>query len=725
LKEERPAGKGAFLSSDKPLESPDSDRLGYSPFAKYLAKSINGMAPTEGFVISIHGSWGQGKSTMLNFLAYYLNEFEAEERPIIIRFCPWWFSGHDDLVQLFFKQLRESLLKSGTAKKLKKLGDRLSDLSYSLSQAPSPSIATLPWLISTCFKRKKDVRELKEKIAKELGKEKRRILIIVDDIDRLTSEEIRQLFKVIKAIADFPYVTYVLAFDKEIVEKAVGKLQDTSGEGYLGKIIQAPFELPAPDRSAIQALLFERLDLILRESDEPLDQIYWGNVYLEGLDPFIRTPRDIVRLTNTLSITFPAVKGEVNPVDFIAIEVLRIFLPIVYEVIRRNGRYFFGHSGNDGLRHDTDALKAFHEKWLESVPVELQEVVKDLLKRLFPKIEAVWGSGHYGYDWEAEWRKKCRICSEDIFPVYFRLAVPEQSISRKEMKSIFDEMSDVGAFSKRLEDMARHTYTDGTSEARIFLTNLEDYTRDEIPVENIPNLVQTLFRVGDIILLHDGESKGFLDFGNNIRISRVLAQTLKRLDELDRFQTLKNAIETGQATTTIASEVESQGRAHGKYGAKEWSEENTLLTLQHVEVLELLALSKIREAADSGSLIASPNLPGVLHCWLQWSEGDEIRAWVDRVTNDDDGLAYFLEQFLQKTRSQQLGDSVSRLSLRLDPRWIKPYIDIEHVMNRLSSINFDGLTEKQILAISQLRKEYEASKSGKSLDDFDYGIDAE
>jgi predicted KAP-like P-loop ATPase len=257
------------------------------------------------------------------------------------------------------------------------------------------------------------------------------------------------------------------------------------------------------------------------------------------------------------------------------------------------------------------------------------------------------------------------------------------------------------------------------------LTNLEDYTRDEIPVENIPNLVQTLFRVGDIILLHDGESKGFLDFGNNIRISRVLAQTLKRLDELDRFQTLKNAIETGQATTTIASEVESQGRAHGKYGAKEWSEENTLLTLQHVEVLELLALSKIREAADSGSLIASPNLPGVLHCWLQWSEGDEIRAWVDRVTNDDDGLAYFLEQFLQKTRSQQLGDSVSRLSLRLDPRWIKPYIDIEHVMNRLSSINFDGLTEKQILAISQLRKEYEASKSGKSLDDFDYGIDAE
>ena len=56
----------------------------------------------------------------------------------------------------------------------------------------------------------------------------------------------------------------------------------------------------------------------------------------EGIDPLIQVPRDVVRFTNTLSVTYPAVCGEVNPVDFIALEAIRNFLPDLYDIIRKN-----------------------------------------------------------------------------------------------------------------------------------------------------------------------------------------------------------------------------------------------------------------------------------------------------------------------------------------------------------------------------------------------------
>jgi predicted KAP-like P-loop ATPase len=117
---------------------------------------------------------------------------------------------------------------------------------------------------------------------------------IIDDIDRLTAEEIRQLFRVIKAVADFPNVIYLLAFDKAIAIKALEQIQDLSGEDYLEKIIQVPFELPLPDKTSLRTLFFEKLGPIFADTpQESFDQTYWGNIFFEGVDHFINTPRDI------------------------------------------------------------------------------------------------------------------------------------------------------------------------------------------------------------------------------------------------------------------------------------------------------------------------------------------------------------------------------------------------------------------------------------------------
>lgn len=97
--------------ADKPLSRPEEDLLGHSNFAKTIAKGILEMTPPEGLVISINGDWGSGKTSVLNLIEYYVQEFPAEANPIVIRFNPWWFPGYESLCHNFFSLLESNLYK--------------------------------------------------------------------------------------------------------------------------------------------------------------------------------------------------------------------------------------------------------------------------------------------------------------------------------------------------------------------------------------------------------------------------------------------------------------------------------------------------------------------------------------------------------------------------------------------------------------------------------------
>jgi len=79
---------------------------------------------------------------------------------------------------------------------------------------------------------------------------------------------------------------------------------------------------------------------------------------------------------------------------------------------------------------DKEVLKQFHENWISSLSLsdDLKEKIKDLLRRLFPNLESVFGNTYYGPEWELDWRKKCRICSKEIFPRFFCFSVPSDDL---------------------------------------------------------------------------------------------------------------------------------------------------------------------------------------------------------------------------------------------------------------------------------------------------------
>ena len=714
------------FSADRPISHPKDDLFGYAPFAKHLADAIRGYPGSDPLVLALHGPWGSGKSTVLNFVIHYLDQATENDRPVVVTFNPWWFSGRENLAKSFLGQLQVVLPER--YKKFKKLRNLLGDLIEAVGMLADSSGLTgglgskvSKWGSKAIKREPRDVPALKAEISEILKEANKRILVVIDDIDRLTPEEIRQLFTVIKALADFPNVIYLLAFDREVITQALCSQTGLPGERYLEKIVQVPFEMPSIDRYALRRALFTKLEQVLTGTPDGLfDQDYLSNVYYTGIDPLIRVPRDVIRFMNTLSVTYPAVRGEVNPVDFIAIEALRVFLPNLYAIIRSNPERFAGHGG--GVSDiDYEGVQAFHQRWEKEIPEPLRESVRDLVVEVFPKVGVLLsrepGVGWSGFDASVvrEWHRNRRACHPDILPIYFRLSLPPGSISRQEMEGLMSLAGSREAFANALLEAKSVRRPEGGTKARAILEHLLDHVED-VPEAHIPEMARALLFVGDeLIDVHDEES--MLGIGNEYIAARTVYFLLKRLDENDQRNVLESAIKQIGAPATSAILLDLLEKQHTM---KNTQGDPVLPDIETIKDLQKAWLERVRTlAAKPDSLERHPKLPGILKAWKDWGSEVEVRAWCDRVTSSDEGLLVFLQRFLRHTASMSLGERPVRIRTkpRLDPRWLDGYIDIDRVAERLRRLQREGaIPETAREAVSRYLKEYEILQSGKDPD---------
>ena len=170
-----------------------------------------------------------------------------------------------------------------------------------------------------------------------MKKKERKIIVIIDDIDRLSNEEIRLVFKLINSVANFPNVIYLLSFDKDIVVKALEKVQEGNGDEYLEKIIQIPISLPEVKKEKINIVLFNKLDELLEISGAKFfEQSYWQSAFPKCIEPFINNLRDVNRLYNVISFKLNSISSETNFVDIVAISTIETFCPQIYQWIKDN-----------------------------------------------------------------------------------------------------------------------------------------------------------------------------------------------------------------------------------------------------------------------------------------------------------------------------------------------------------------------------------------------------
>lgn len=529
------------IFADNPLTNPEQDRLGYATFAQHLADSICNMNFTGGFVIAVNGHWGFGKSTILNFLIHYLKAKPEEEQPIIVTFNPWLVTGDEDITKRFVRQLQMSLSQfKAVPKGFRK---RIADFIKAVSEIPVPYAQAGKAVVKLFDNQQKDISELKEELEESLEDKHPRIVVTIDDIDRLNTDDILQLFRLLKAMPNFDDVVYILAFNREVVHKIIADNQGIPGDIYLEKIIQATFELAIPEKTLLRRLLFEKLNTLFADTPKEIfDFNHWSNLYFPGIDHFINTTRDIVRLINILTVTYPVTKGEVNPADVVAIESLRVFCPIVYETIRRNPQFFAGYVDNQVSSFPTlDELKHFHNSWLSQLENEDKEPIQKLLLAIFPKLESVYGNTYYDAEQEIKWREQLRICSLENFPNYFRLSLTTRELPDSEVKAILGSDLDAKELGEKLIEIANQKLPDGTSKIRVFLEQLDDYSQAEIPLDNVSAIVEALTKLDEHLLSFEDETYNMFDLRNEVRIKRIISHLSNQLNAQEHFEIMQNA----------------------------------------------------------------------------------------------------------------------------------------------------------------------------------------
>lgn len=713
------------LSGDVPGDDPLQDVLGYAPIAKNIAKSICRMAPPEGLVLAIYGPWGSGKSTCLNYIEKYIGLESNQNKPIILRFNPWWFSGHEDLAEFFIEELGEAF--SVGSKHLKKAGKLLKDLAACVADSPVPiNIGAFGVSVNSKdvakaagerMSGKTDVPTLKRKIGEKITLSGERVLIIIDDIDRLTSDEIRHLFKTIKALGDFRNVIYLLAFDKEVVSAAVSTMQGSTGSGseYLDKIVQVPFELPVPDPAGLQHMFFEHLDKLFDAfTDGSIDEQYFGNMYLSGVDRFLQTPRDVVRFINSLSVTYPAIAKEVNPVDFMGVEILRVFCSKAYETIRRNPEFFTGYATKDSSRPAIAELKEFHNRWIEEVPEPQREHAKSLLMRLFPKIESVWGRSNYGPSYEEAWRKQLQVCSADNFDVYFRFGVPNGNVTLEETKAIVSPQLNAKDFGKKLLNYSESSGPREKQKLPQLLQRLEDIHEGVTPT-NLAPMIRALIEYGDQLISTQGQQRSVFELTIEMRLIRLLTRLISRVAEAERFELIKAIFTHTVPSFTQVYLLRTLSTAQGKTGSS--FNYADILSEQQVSQLEKLMIKKICKNDFDWKSFSKLKLPMVLNelkSKLDYLPFDSVRT---ACLSDDSRFTFFLESYLQESHRSGMGDKVAKKVTNFGYENLCELINPAVLIERAKALQMRSspdVTERQLQALTMFINDYEAGNSGDS-----------
>lgn len=686
-----------MYNPDRPIEFLNEDSLNRKEFAKNIGNGILKSKTTESFVIGLIGDWGSGKTSLVNMVIDHINDptlYQPEKKPIIVKFNPWNFSEQNQLIYQFFNQLSSDLQIPNYSKALTNAGRSLKTLGKIFSVG---TILPIPVVNQTASIGRKildsggeaaesvgklfenDLTVIKKGISENLKNQDKKIIIVIDDIDRLNDREIRQVFQLVKSLADFPKTVYLLTFARKVLVNALNKDQLDYGEDYLEKIIQIPIEIPLITKQELEEILCGHLKKLIESNLlNKNDCIRWNNIYNSGFKYFFKSIRDVTRYINVLKFYFEIVKGKVNSIDFFAITAIQVFNPDVYQGIRENKPVF---AGSFTQLHDIYRVQyqQTFDSIIESSNKNTKGFLREYLMILFPKLVHLYGNSYDSFGFGSSWRKDRLICSEEFFDFYFSFSLPKGEISQEEIESILTSTNNPDTLSAKLEELSNKKILG-------FLSMIPDYV-DKVQKEDVETIVKVLMDLGDLFSKDESSSHE-----THEAIHDCVNLLLANLEsEEKKFDVLKNSFRNAtRSLCTIVNEVHHLRIAHEKYYGKEAYThiKRIILDLDQLKMLEDIVKEKIKNKADSGDLDKHREVIYILKRW-RLLEADEklISSVISRIVESDDKLINFISNCMSQPHSNCIFDNTVDC---INISFITEFVDIEKVESRMRKINLSG-----------------------------------
>lgn len=283
------------------------------------------------------------------------------------------------------------------------------------------------------FSEGESIEHLFQRLSSALDEQGKRFLVLIDDIDRVTPNEALLVFRLVKSVGRLPNVMYLLVFDRELAEKAVTEMYLSEGPHFLEKIIQASFDLPLPARDDLNTAALSQIETLCGPLRDRNQLLRFMNIFYDAVSPYLNTPRDLTRLSNAMAVSWPAVAREVDVGDYVALEIIRLFEPLLYNAIRTNKSRVCGVRSEYRKEPEKEI-----EGFLKLVPEKRRDYARVALMRLFPRFEDVG----YSHSFMERWEAQRLVCTDKHFDTYFRMGIGDDTLSVAEIDQFVEHAGD-------------------------------------------------------------------------------------------------------------------------------------------------------------------------------------------------------------------------------------------------------------------------------------------
>jgi hypothetical protein len=424
--------KDKYSLFDEPIQFMEQDLLGREKFIEDLEEEIKSLPFENSFIFGLYGSWGEGKTSVINLLT---NKFIKNDDFLIINFDPWNFKDEEAILLAFYNQMEQSISQKFILPGFKKTFLKYQNL---ISMGLSQTGITINFSDT-----KESIEEIRQRIESYIAQTRKKIIIFIDDIDRLQPNEILLVFKLVRLSSNFKNIIFLLAFDPIIIQNYFKNDLKIDSE-FLEKIVQKPISLPAIEQQGIYQFLddhvgrlFDEL-AISKERREKFEKDF-SVIFRTQISKFFKTLRRAKRYLNGLRSTLPPIKNEVDLHDFLILETIRIFSFRVYNDIEHNPWFYIPSNWSSEsyflspffILEEDEKYKLIKEHIENLIKNEKEvEVIKELLKAIFfVELKNALSGGRMKHNGvAASYRAEKRITHPESFKKYFMLKVSPTEI---------------------------------------------------------------------------------------------------------------------------------------------------------------------------------------------------------------------------------------------------------------------------------------------------------
>jgi len=344
----------SVVVSDAPVACLSDDALSRSTFVETISTVLLSGATDFSTVVGIEGRWGEGKTSVLRMVAAALDA--CTPSPVVIWFDPWPEDSKRGVVARLLDDIAYRIARCPDISPLQRRSATRGILAIAdavgrdLGATYSIALRNLTrWLFPTVVgSAREPVHSLsadRDLVANVLRGLPTRLIVIVDDLDRVDAEELRSILMAINALSRFPNTSFLVAFDPSVVDTQLESLRLTSPDiPFREKIVNVT--LPLPTAAFADRLRFFQTAFTMTLEARGLSAGWaeWDEELRRQAEILavrvITSPRSLKRLANHASVVLERVGQEVNGPDVLILELLRIQFPVVWAFVRDHRNNF-------------------------------------------------------------------------------------------------------------------------------------------------------------------------------------------------------------------------------------------------------------------------------------------------------------------------------------------------------------------------------------------------